>query len=118
MIKEESGFRTQAWLTRAMKAGVMGLLLALALPGRGADQRAVKSRVEPVYPELAKRMRITGVVKVEATVDAEGKVTDVKALSGNSALVNAAEIAVRKWKFAPGDGVSLVDVTVNFEMSE
>ena len=34
-----------------------------------AEERAVKSRVAPVYPELAKRMKIMGVVKVEATVD-------------------------------------------------
>ena len=61
-----------------MKAAVLALLLALALPGRAADERAVKSRVPPVYPEIAKRMRITGAVKVEATVDAGGKVTDVK----------------------------------------
>lgn len=94
------------------------LLLALCLPCRAADERAVKSRVSPVYPEIAKRMRITGAVKVEATVDAGGKVTDVKALSGSSVLVNAAEDAVRKWKFAPGDGVAVVEVTVNFEMSE
>lgn len=114
----EGESRARVWMRRFAKASVLGLLLALALPGRGADTRAVKSRVEPVYPELAKRMRITGVVKVEATVDAAGKVTDVKALSGSSALVNAAEDAVRKWRFAPGDGVAVVDVTVNFQMSE
>ena len=101
-----------------MKAAVLGLLVALAMPGRAADERAVKSRVAPVYPEVAKRMRIFGAVKVQATVDAEGKVTDVKALSGNSALVNAAEDAVRKWRFAPGEGVALVEVTVNFDMAQ
>lgn len=101
-----------------MKAAVLGLLLALALPGRAADERAVKSRVAPIYPEIAKRMRISGAVKVEATVDAGGKVTDVKGLSGNSILTNAAEEAVRKWKFAPGDGVVVVDVTLNFEIPE
>lgn len=116
--KMEVGYGAQTWRSRAVKAAVLAFLVALALPCRAADVRAVKSRVAPVYPEIAKRMRITGAVKVEATVDAEGKVTDVKALSGNSALVNAAEDAVRKWKFAPGDGVAVVDVTLNFEMSQ
>ena len=55
---------------------------------------------------------------MEATVDAGGKVTDVKGLSGNSILTNAAEEAVRKWKFVPGDGVVVVDVTLNFEIPE
>jgi TonB family protein len=91
--------------------------MTLALPGR-AEERAVKQRVAPVYPELAKRMKITGEVKMQATVDADGKVTDVKVISGSSALVNAAEDAVRKWRFAPGAGVDQVEVSVNFAMSQ
>lgn len=81
-----------------------------------ADERAVKSRVQPIYPELAKRMKISGSVSIQATVDAEGKVTDAKATNGNRLLAGAAEDAVRKWKFAPGDGVSVVTVEINFAM--
>jgi len=92
-----------------------GLMMALALPGRAADERAVKSRVPPVYPELAKRMKITGVVKVEATVDADGKVTDVKTLSGSRSLSVAAEEAVRK--FVPAAAESTVDVEINFTIA-
>ena len=77
----------------------------------------MKTKVPPVYPELAKRMKITGVVKVEATVDADGKVTAVKIVSGNSSLQNAAEDAVRKWKFVAGDGTDTVSVDVNFAMA-
>jgi TonB family protein len=33
--------------------------------------------VAPVYPEVAKRLRVTGVVKLEVTVNADGKVTGV-----------------------------------------
>jgi len=40
---------------------------------RAADERAVKSRVTPIYPEVAKRMKIRGAVKLVATVDAQGK---------------------------------------------
>ncbi len=63
-------------------------------------------------------MRITGMVKVEATVDAEGKVTAVKTLSGNRTLTTAAEEAVGKWKFAPGDGTSKVDVDLTFNRGQ
>ncbi|HTX76509.1 MAG TPA: energy transducer TonB [Terracidiphilus sp.] len=104
------------WGWKAAKAVLLLLLLLPAFSVHGAEERAVKTRVAPVYPELAKRMHISGVVKVQATVDADGKVTDVKALSGNSALVNAAEDAVRKWRFVPGEGVSVVEVTVTFAM--
>lgn len=101
-----------------LRGAVLALMLAVGLPAGAANDRAVKSKVPPVYPELAKRMKITGVVKVEATVDADGKVTGVKTLSGNSALTNAAEDAVRKWKFATGDGTATVDVEVAFAMTQ
>jgi TonB family protein len=83
-----------------------------------ADERAIKTRVSPVYPEIAKRLRITGAVRVEAVVDPEGKVSDVKTVSGNHMLSSAAEDAVRKWKFAPGATVSTVDVDLNFALSQ
>jgi TonB family protein len=95
-------------------AVVLAMLCAFSVGAQAADERAVKSRVAPVYPEIAKRMRIGGVVKLEVTVDAEGKVTDVKAVSGNQMLSVAAEDAVRKWRFVPGSDQSIVDVTLNF----
>jgi TonB family protein len=82
-----------------------------------ADDRAIKTRVNPIYPELAKRMRITGVVKLEATVDAEGKVTAVKTISGNRSLAQAAEDAVNKWRYVPGPGVSTVEVELSFGLA-
>jgi TonB family protein len=101
-----------------LKGTAVFVLAAAALPGRASDERAVKSRVPPVYPEIAKRMRVGGVVKIEATVDADGKVTDVKTLSGNHVLAEAAEEAVRKWKFVTGPKESIVDVDVNFAVTQ
>ena len=69
-----------------MQAAALALVVSLAIPARAADVRAVKSRVAPIYPEIAKRMRIEGEVRLEVTVDAEGKVTDVKTVSGNRVL--------------------------------
>jgi TonB family protein len=103
-----------------LKAAALALLLALALPlpGRAAEERGVKSRVPPVYPEIAKRMRITGDVKVAATVDEDGKVTEAKAISGSQTLSLAAQDAVLKWRFLPGPGISHVEVTVKFEIKD
>jgi TonB family protein len=109
--------RSTTWL-RVVQAAVLTVTMAIAMQGRAAEERAIKSRVAPVYPELAKRMKITGVVKVEAKVDADGKVLDVKTLAGNHMLSTAAEEAVRKWKFAPGDGIVEVDLAINFEMAQ
>jgi len=63
-------------------------------------------------------MHISGDVRLEATVDAQGKVKDVKPLSGNHMLEIAAEDAVRQWKFAPGDRDTVVTVSVNFSLSQ
>jgi TonB family protein len=100
-----------------LKLAAVALVSMLAVPGLATD-RAVKSKVAPVYPEIAKRMKITGVVKIEASVDADGKVTDVKTLSGSHTLSPAAEEAVRKWKFAPAAAASTEDVDVNFAMAQ
>ena len=106
------------WTKRLLQAAALALLVALALPARAGDDRAVKSRVAPVYPEIAKRLRISGEVKLEATVDAQGKVKDVKAVTGNHMLQVAAEDAVRQWKFESGDGETTVVVAVNFGLSQ
>jgi TonB family protein len=103
---------------KLFQSAALALLLALAIPGRAAEDRAIKTRVSPVYPELAKRMRITGVVRVEATVDATGKVTAVKSLSGSHVLSPAAEEAVSKWKYAPADAASTEEVSVNFALGQ
>jgi TonB family protein len=97
-------------------SGVATLALVLAIPTFAGTERAVKVRIAPVYPEIAKRLGIEGAVKVEATVEADGKVADVKTLSGNHMLATAAEDAVRKWKFAAGSGEDKVDVEVNFSL--
>ncbi len=104
----------RGWMLRA---GVAMLAAGMVMPLH-AEERAIKSRVSPVYPEIAKRMRVSGVVKLNVTVDAEGKVQDVKAVSGNSMLSTAAEEAVRKWKFEPGAGQATVSVSINFDLAQ
>jgi TonB family protein len=99
-------------------AAALALVLASALPASAGDARAVKSRVTPVYPEIAERMKITGAVKLEAAVDVAGKVTDVKELSGNHMLAVAAEDAVRQWRFAPASGNTSETVSINFAIGQ
>ncbi len=90
------------------------MLLAVTLH---AEDRAVKQRVAPIYPEIAKRMGITGVVQVQATVAPDGKVTAVKTVSGNHMLASAAEDAVQRWRFVAGDSQSTVNVDLNFTLN-
>jgi TonB family protein len=59
------------------------------------------SKVQPVYPELARRMKVTGTVRVAITVNTAGKVTSAKAVDGPAVLRASAEQAVKQWLFSP-----------------
>jgi periplasmic protein TonB len=56
---------------------------------------------EPDYPALAKQARITGVVVIEAVIDEHGKVTGMRAISGQPMLIPAALSAVSKRRYEP-----------------
>lgn len=104
--------------TGLLHACLLALALTAALPARAGDARPIKSRVPPVYPELAKRMHISGQVTVSATVNEQGKVTEVKEVSGNHVLALAAEEAVKQWKFEPADAASSENIEVNFSLNQ
>ena len=75
--------------------------LGAGLPQQQESKRKVKKRVEPAYPEIAKRMRLTGKVRIQVVISPEGRVTSTKELGGNPVLVGAAEQAVKEWSFEP-----------------
>ncbi len=94
------------------------LAIATTLAVHAAEDRAIKTRVAPVYPEMARRMRLTGVVRISATVAPDGSVKSAKAVSGNQMLANAAEEAVQRWKFVPAADESVVEVNINFTLGQ
>lgn len=74
-------------------------LLAAATPNALAEDRKVKSKVNPTYPELARKMNVSGTVRVEVTITPAGGVKGAKALGGHPLLIDSAVEAVKKWKF-------------------
>lgn len=58
-------------------------------------------KVNPIYPQQARTIRQTGIVRVELVVDEEGKVAQVQKASGPSLLQSAAKDAAKKWRFKP-----------------
>jgi len=77
--------------------------------------RRAKSKVQPAYPELARKMNITGTVKVAVVVAPNGTVKDAKVVGGHPVLANAALDAVRKWRFEPAAVESSGVVDFKFE---
>ncbi len=103
------------WVTFIAVAvlSLAGLVTAQSAPS-GVD-RKVASRIAPIYPELAKKMHIRGVVKVEAVVRPNGTVKSTRVLGGNPVLVDAALDAVGKWKFEAAQGETTEVVQLAFE---
>jgi TonB family protein len=66
-----------------------------------ADGRVAKSKASPTYPDLAKRMNISGVVKVEVTVAPSGHVLSAKAIGGHPLLIEASVAAAKQFKYEP-----------------
>ncbi len=77
--------------------------------------RKVKSKVTPVYPDLARRMNIVGTVKVQVVVTPNGSIKESKVVGGNPVLANAAMDALKKWKFETASEESSGTVEFRFE---
>ena len=71
---------------------------------------------KPTYPETAQRMRVTGAVNVEVTIDENGKVIEAHAVSGHNLLRAAAVAAAKQAVFTPtvlsGKSVQVTGVIV------
>lgn len=59
------------------------------------------SKIEPMYPPLAREARISGTVVIDCVIDANGDVTQLKLVSGHPLLLQAAFAAVKQWKYSP-----------------
>jgi TonB family protein len=93
----------QRWLTRIALAVLTGVVFMHAVPGRAQEEitRKIKTKVAPTYPELARRMGISGVVKIQVVVAPNGSVKNTKVVGGHPVLANSAMDAVKRWRFEP-----------------
>jgi TonB family protein len=87
------------------------------LPSLHAQEsdRKVKSKVNPEYPEIARKMGLTGTVKLQLLVAPSGIVKDTKVIGGHPILVNAAVDAVKKWRFESAAEETTKTVEFKFE---
>jgi TonB family protein len=66
------------------------------------SKRRVKTMGKPQYPDLAKKLNLTGVVKIEVTIGADGKVKRARVIGGHPVLASEAEKAAMQTEFEPG----------------
>ncbi|HEV2732199.1 MAG TPA: energy transducer TonB [Terriglobales bacterium] len=84
-------------------------------PSHGELTRKTKTQVAAVYPDVARRMSITGTVKVLVVVAPNGNLKSTKVVGGHPLLVNAAMDAIKKWKFEPAGEESTGIVEFKFQ---
>ncbi len=80
-------------------------------------------QVQPVYPPMARSVRVQRVVEFTATISKEGAIEHLQLVRGHPLLVNAAREAVLQWRYRPtllnGQPVEVItDIVVNFTLSE
>ena len=86
-----------------------------AQPGTTDEtKRKVKAKTLPGYPELARRMNVSGKVKIEVVITPDGHVKSTRVVGGHPLLVQACQDAVKEWKFVPAPEESTQVVEFEF----
>jgi TonB family protein len=112
--------RNLSGLMASASSSVRKPSLATVRISQGVSQGLLIKRVQPKYPPAALAVRSQGAVQIEATINKEGNVTNLKVLSGDPVLAHAALEAVRQWRYKPyyldGEPVEIqTQITVNFK---
>jgi TonB family protein len=76
------------------------------------------SKVDPVYPPLALQARIQGVVVLDALINNEGRVENMRVVTGHPLLVQTAFEAVKQWVFPTQTTPTRTSVVVNFQLPQ
>jgi TonB family protein len=95
----------------AAAAGLLMLSLASAQQSVDDSKRKIKTKSNPVMPELARRMNISGKVKIEVVVAPDGHVKSSRPIGGHPILVQSCVDAVKDWKFetAPEETTQIIE---------
>jgi protein TonB len=94
--------------------------LATLRISQGVSQGLLIKRVQPKYPQAALAAHTQGAVQIQASIDKEGSVVNLKVLKGDPVLARAALEAVRQWRYKPyyldGQPVEIeTQITINFK---
>jgi periplasmic protein TonB len=79
-------------------------------------------RVQPMYPPLAREVRVQGAVELRAIISKAGTIENLVVVNGHPMLAKAAIEAVRQWRYRPfllnNEPIEVeTEITVNFVLS-
>lgn len=94
-----------ALLALLLGAAAFSPSLALAQDSSAQNQtetkRKIVNKVVPAYPDLARKMHLSGIVRVEVVIAPDGKVKTTQVIGGNPVLAQSAVDAIDHWKWTP-----------------
>ncbi len=95
--------RWTKWAVATTAALILSSVAGLAQSGTTDEsKRKIKTKTAPVYPDLAKKMNVSGKVKIEVVIAPDGHVKSTRVVGGHPLLVQACQNSVMEWKFLPG----------------
>jgi|SRR5271166_560244 len=106
--------RMRCFLVLLLLCSTFGPGAAQNQPASSESGRKVVQKVLPTYPTLAKSMNLSGTVKVLVIVAPDGAVKKVEPVGGSPLLLQAAQEAIFKWKYAPASAESREPVELHF----
>jgi len=80
---------------------VAALLFFVALTAAAQQGRRPVSNPQPEYPDIAKKMNLSGLVRIEVVIGPEGEIKNAKVIGGHPVLADSSLRALKKWKYAP-----------------
>lgn len=120
VVKKEAGPRTSAPKQQEPEAappevnpngagGSVQTLMAYSVPppklampiSQGITPQILEHRVPPVYPRQALALKVEGTVVLDANIGADGRVQNLRVVSGNQMLASAALTSVKQWRYQP-----------------
>ncbi len=91
------------------------------MASQGVSGGALERKVQPIYPAQARSTRLQGTVVLQVVIDEVGEVRNLRTVSGDAVLAQAAIDAVRQWRYQPyrlnGQPIKMpTHITVNFTL--
>lgn len=123
VILSQCGKPARRWLVLGCLA-LVGLLLLppqalIAQQQQQEEQQTRKAttKVQPHYPDLARKMHLRGTVRIEVTIAPQGTAKSTRPLGGNPVFVDAALDALKKWRWEAGSKETTEIIAFHFDDS-
>ena len=110
--------RWRKWAEAATVALVFSGPSGFAQSGSADEsKRKIKIKTAPAYPELARRMNVSGRVKIEVVIAPDGHVKGTRVIGGHPLLVQVCQDAVKEWKFLPAPEETTQTIEFDFQVN-